>query len=52
MNGVAKQFWSEVFDIRSPLPDDGRGRKTSRRGRKPQRRALSGQSRRLRRPAA
>lgn len=23
MNGVAKQFWSEVRDLKSPVDDDG-----------------------------
>ena len=51
MNGVAKQFWSEVMDIRSPLPDDDRGRKVARKGRKIQRRTVS-TARRTGRPAA
>lgn len=51
MNGVAKQFWSEVLDIRAPV-DDGRGRKTARRSRKSQKRTLSSQTRRTSRPAA
>ena len=52
MNGVAKQFWSEVLDIRAPVDDGGRGRKTARRSRKSQKRTLSSQARRTSRPAA
>ena len=52
MNGVAKQFWSEVLDIRSPAPDDDRGRKSTRKGHKPARKTLSNQARRTSRPAA
>ena len=50
MNGVAKQFWSEVLDLRAPVTDDDRGRKTARKAKKPARRTLSNQTRR--RPAA
>ena len=50
MNGVAKQFWSEVLDIRSPASDEDRGgRKSVRKGRKPARKTLTNQTRR---PAA
>ena len=33
MNGVAKQFWAEVMDLRSPVDDDG-GRARRVKGRK------------------
>lgn len=51
MNGVARQFWSEVLDLRSAVPDDDRGRKALRRGRKTSRKAL-GQGRKPGRTAA
>ncbi len=51
MNGVAKQFWSEVFDLHAPAPDDDRGRKTVRKSRKSSRKTLANQPRRSR-PAA
>ncbi|HYG70708.1 MAG TPA: hypothetical protein VEC15_00275 [Actinomycetota bacterium] len=50
MNGVAKQFWSEVLDLHTPVTDDDRGRKSARRAKKPARRTLTNQARR--RPAA
>ena len=34
MNGVAKQFWSEVRDLRSPVDDDGGSRARKSRARK------------------
>lgn len=37
-NGVAKEFWSEVLDLKSPLDDDEGGRREIRR--KKQRRLL------------
>jgi hypothetical protein len=37
-NGVAKEFWSEVFDLRSPVDDGPGGRQEIRR--KKQRRVL------------
>jgi hypothetical protein len=30
MNGVAKQFWSEVYDLRTPVEGDSRRSRTSR----------------------
>jgi hypothetical protein len=37
-NGVAKEFWSEVFDLHASLDDDPGGRREIRR--KKQRRVL------------
>jgi hypothetical protein len=37
-NGVAKEFWSEILDLHSPLDDDPGGRREIRR--KKQRRVL------------
>jgi hypothetical protein len=37
MNGVAREFWSEVYDLRSPADDErggGGGRKQRRKSRK------------------
>ena len=30
MNGVAKQFWSEVYDLHTPVDDGARRSRTSR----------------------
>ena len=30
MNGVAKKFWSEVYDLRTPVEGDSRRSRTSR----------------------
>lgn len=34
MNGVAKQFWSEVYDLKAPVTDDSRARGSSSSKRK------------------
>jgi hypothetical protein len=38
MNGVARDFWSEIYDLRSPVDDErgsgGGGRKQRRKSRK------------------
>jgi hypothetical protein len=39
MNGVARQFWSEVFDVRTPVREDRDRRLDARR--KPGRKALT-----------
>ena len=42
MNGVAREFWSEVFDLRSPAPDARLEReKRAKSRRKGQKRTLS-----------
>lgn len=43
-NGVAKEFWTEVFDLHAPIDDD-RGRRETRR--KKQRRVLVRRSNRV-----
>lgn len=42
MNGVAREFWSEVFDLRTPSPDGRLEReKRAKTGRKGQKRTLT-----------
>ncbi len=34
MNGVAKEFWREVYDLRAPVREEGRDRRAASRARK------------------
>jgi hypothetical protein len=48
MNGVARSFWREVFDLQGPVQDDRRAKRNHVR-RKKLRRTLANPSRQVRR---